>query len=183
MSIANERRKSRSGCARSAVLFALAALAFAGGIALYAWRPIWLAPPHHAYSPALYVSVMLLWLPLCALGIWWLPRRRLLAGLLAILLVFVSCVGSLVLAPQAYSELLYLRGQDYGSLQHGSLQEQHCRREGQDLTCELAVGSSDSEMATYYSYRFQILQPLPVMRLTSFRFRRDCNPGYVTCTE
>ncbi len=183
MSNRNLKRESRAGCAGSAVLFALAALAFAGGIALYAWRPIWLAPPHHAYSPALYVTVMLLWLPLCALGVWLLPSRRLLAGLLAILLVLLSCVGSLVLAPQACSELLYLRGQDYGSLLYGSLQEQQCLMEGQEFTCELAVGSSDSEMATYYSYRFRLLRALPVMRLTSYSLRRACNPGYLTCTD
>jgi hypothetical protein len=183
MSTTNERRESGAGCARSAVLFALAALALAGGFALYARRPIWLTPPYHAYSPALYLSLVLLWLPLCALGTWWLPKRRLLAGLLAILLIFPACVVSLILAPQAYDELLYLRGQDYGSLQHGSLQEQHCVLEGRDFTCELAVGSSDTEMATYYTYRFQVLRTLPVMRLASFSSRRGCNPGYVTCTE
>lgn len=161
-------------------LFILAIGAFVIGVVLYTWRPIWLSPPYHAYTPILYLLIAQVWIPVWIYAIWRLPRRRLLVGLLSIFCLFLTCIICLLLAPQTNSELS-MRNEDYGSLRYGGLREQHCQLQGRIFTCELASGSSDNDRAFYYSYRFELIDRLPLMRLVSFSSRVDCNPGYITC--
>lgn len=162
-------------------LFILAIGAFVIGLVLYAWRPIWLSPPYYAYTPILYLLIAQVWILVWVYAIWRLPKRRLLVVLLSTFCLPLTCIISLILAPQTNSELLFMRNEDYGSLKYGGLQEQHCQLQGRIFTCELGTGSSDNDQAFYYSYRFELIDHLPLMRLVNFSSRIDCNPGYITC--
>ena len=162
-------------------LFIAAMGAFVIGFGLYAWRPIWFSPPHHADTPILYALIALVWIPLWAYAIWRLPRHRLWVALLSLFGLPLTCMVSVFFAPQAYIELVSMRNEDYGSLRGGGLIEQDCLQQGRIFTCELATGSSDNSRASYYSYRFELIDPLPLMRLVSFSSRIGCNPGYITC--
>lgn len=179
----SEPRFSSSGSLRYIRLFVPTVIAFILGVVLYAWRPIWLAPPYHALSPALYFLLALGWIPFGVYAVWHLPKHRLLVAILAILFAQLTCAAGYMISPHTYYELLHMRGKDYGSLKSGSLEEQHCELQAQEFTCELAVGSSDSEMAVYLSYRFKVANHLPIMWLTSFRSRLGCNPAYISCSE
>jgi hypothetical protein len=95
----------------------------------------------------------------------------------------LACVAGFVVSPHTYYELGHMRGEDHGSLEYGSLDEQHCSLQGQVFTCELAIGSSDNDMAIFYSYHFRVINDLPIMWLTSFSSRLDCNPAYLSCSR
>lgn len=183
MNGARESRSPQSGCLHGIRLFVPAAITLVVGFTLYTWRPLWLAPPYHAYSPVLYFLLALGWIPFCAYGVWRFPKRRLLVTALGILLVPLTCVAGFIVSPHAYYELVHMRGEDHGSLEYGSLDEQHCSLQEQIFTCELAIGSSDNDMVILYSYRFRVINDLPIMWLTSFSSRHDCNPAYLSCAR
>lgn len=182
----NRTSEPRSFLARSLRYirpFVPTVIAFTLGFVLYAWRPIWLAPPYHALSPTLYFLLALGWIPFAVYAVWHLPKHRFLVAILGILFAQLTCAAGYMISPHTYYELLHMRGKDYGSLKYGSLEEQHCDLQDQEFTCALAVGSSDSEMAVYLSYRFKVANHLPIMWLTSLRSRLGCNPAYISCSE
>lgn len=141
-------------------------------------KPIWLAPPWFHYTPFVYAALALGWLPVLAVALSRLVRRRWLV-VLTVCLVMVQFIGC-IFAPDVYIDLIDL-GLWGGSPPMGGL---GCRDESASgihtlHRCELCVGSSDNPQTTVRTYQFRVFAGWPVMWLdeagTSYRV------GYSSC--
>ncbi len=129
------------------------------------WKPIWLAPPWFQYTPFVYASLTLVWLPLLICTLRQLASRKWLRVLMVCILLGL-CGCSCFLNPKLYIELMDL-GIWGGSL---PLKDLSCRYESSSAKqtlyhCELCLGSSDRPQEMILTYVFRVPDGSPFMVL------------------
>jgi hypothetical protein len=79
------------------VWYAIAALVvFVASFILLAIQPVWLAPPAHAATPAIYAILTLTWIPILDRGLRQLFTSKILFAILAVLLAPLQCGACLL---------------------------------------------------------------------------------------
>lgn len=132
---------------------------------LNVWKPIWLAPPWFRYTPFVYASLMLAWLPLLIYALSQIASRRWLL-ILTVCILLGQCCSTCVFYPEIYIELMDL-GLWGGSL---PLKDLSCRYESSSAEqtlyhCELCLGSSDRPQEIILTYVFRVPDGSPFMVL------------------
>jgi len=129
------------------------------------WKPIWLAPPWFQYTPFVYASLTLAWLPLLFYALAQLAGRRWLR-VLTVCILLGLCGCSCFLNPKLYIELVDL-GVFGGSL---PLKDLSCQYELPSAertlyNCELCLGSSDRPQEMILTYVLKVPEDSPFMLL------------------
>lgn len=165
------------------IIYALSAVLGLGLIIwLNLWKPIWLAPPWFRYTPLVYASLALAWLPLL-IHAWSQSANRRWLRVLMVCLLLVLCGCSCFLNPKLYYDLVSL-GMFGGTL---PLDDLSCRYESPSAeqtfyNCELCLGSSDVPQEMIITYKFKILDSSPFMVLlesdTRYQDGGTCERSY-----
>jgi hypothetical protein len=165
-----------------AIIYPLSALLGLGLVIwLNIWKPIWLAPRWFRYTPFVYASLILAWLPLLICALRQLASRRWLLVLMVCILLG-QCCGGFLFFHRVYVELVDL-GLFGGSL---GMQSLSCRYESPSAEqtlyhCELCLGSSDIPQKMILTYKFKILGGSPFMLLLEsdarYRDGGTCSPS------
>ena len=163
------------------VRYVIAALVvFAASLILLASQPIWLAPPFHVATPAIYAILTLTWIPILDRGLRRLFTSKLLFAILALLLAPLQCGACLLFSRgelPVKMTALYLSPLGRLDCQSDSSPE----RNG-TYSCKLVYGSSDSPTLYVWTYQFLTWRGVPFMVKTGEQFRIECDPHSPTCS-
>ena len=157
-----------------------ALVVFVASLILLATQPIWLAPPAHASTPAIYAILTLTWIPILDRGLRRLFTSKILFAILALLMVPMQC-GACLLFSRGELPLkmtaLYLSPLGRLDCQSDSSPERNVV-----YSCKLVYGSSDSPTLYVWTYQFLTWPDVPFMVKTDEQFRIECDPDSPTCS-
>ena len=164
------------------VWYVIAALVvFVASLILLATQPIWLAPPAHAGTLAIYAILTLTWIPILDRGLRRLFTSRILFAILAVLMVPMQCGACLLFSRgelPVKMTAIYLS--PLGKLDCQSFSSPE--RNG-TYSCKLVYGSSDSPTLYVWTYQFLTWRGVPFMVKTDEQFHIECDPHSPTCSE